>query len=85
MRRAGTWTTLRYRLRRVSDRLAYWWACLCAAVEELSMLLGRRPRIDPPPRLGLHVPGRSPGHAARRITVDPRFSESRDAQERGEA
>lgn len=88
MRAATRWTSLRYRLRRLGDRLVYWWVCLCAAIEELSILLGRRHRIEPPPRRGLHVRGRSPRQAAHRMAVDPRFAEPRatpNAPKRGEA
>lgn len=77
MRPASRWNLPRYRLHRLGDHLLYWWVCLCAAIEELSILLGLRPRYVPPPRHGLHVPGRTPWQAARRIAVDPRFAEPR--------
>lgn len=74
MRRSGITTTLRYQLRRVGEQLAWCWHWLIAGVEELTILVGLRPRYIPPPRHGLHVQGRTPRQAARRVAVDPRFS-----------
>ncbi len=72
MRKPGVTTRYRYRLRQLGGRLAWYWHWLLAGVEELAILTGLRRRYIPPSRLGLHVEGRTPRQAARRLAADPR-------------